>query len=103
RLLASFPGLVPSGRFADLDGVIAGLERNFWPARGAGFTFQMCVAFLAARGVERAAGKFRVDVAGMAVGLDFEIGGRRNAKSNRGAFVADRDVFFGRIGIANFD
>src|ERR1700687_1543729 len=92
-----------SGGFANLDGIVAGLENNFWSARRAVFAFQVRVALIGTRGLQGASRKFRIDIAGTAIGLNVEARRRRNAQGDGSAFVVDRDVFLGRIGKLQFN
>src|SRR5258708_6055770 len=62
------------GGFADLNRVVAGLENNFWSARRTVFAFQVRVALVRARCFQAASRKFRIDIAGTAIGLDVEAG-----------------------------
>src|SRR6266436_2499161 len=89
-----------SGSLADLDRVVAGLQNNFRPARGAVFAFEVRIALIGTRGFEATSRKFRIDVAGTAIGLNVEARRRRNAQGDGSAFVVDGDVFPGRIGKA---
>src|SRR5258705_9676798 len=92
-----------SVRFANLDGIVAGLENNSRSARRTVFAFQVRVALVGPRGLQAASRKFGIDIAGTAIGLNVEARRRRNAQGDRSAFVADRDVFLGRIGKLQFD
>jgi len=73
-------GASGSSGFADLDGVVAGFEDDFGTARGAVLAFEMRIALVSAGGIERAAAEFGIDVAGAAVGLNFEARRGRDAE-----------------------
>src|SRR5258708_15359003 len=92
-----------SGRFANLDGIVAGLENNFWSARRTVFAFQVRVALVRARCLQAASRKFRIDIAGTAIGLDIEVRRRGNTPRNGSAFVVDTDVLLWSIGKLQFN
>jgi len=58
--------------FADGDGAVAGLERDLGAAAVSVLAFQMGIAGLRRGFLQGIRGKLRINVAGMAVGLNFK-------------------------------
>jgi hypothetical protein len=89
--------------FVDGDGAVAGFKGDFGAAGCAVLSFEMRIARFCRGFLQGVRGKFRIDIAGVAVGEDIEARGLGNSQRNAGVSVGDIDVFLGRGREAQLD
>src|SRR5258708_5301644 len=94
------PVLARSVGWAVLDRVLTESQDDFGAPSRAVFAFQVGITFVGASRFQRVRGKFRIDVARAAIGLNFEAGVGRKAERDGRTLIVNRDVLFWRIGKA---